>query len=255
MRENPIKPAESTTARVAEILLAFAGAERPLGVTEVARSTGLSKAVAYRILQELCRSSFLWHNGETKKYQPGMSAFAFTDAANQTSQFRSLGVEMLADLAELTGETATLSGRIGHRRVYIAQVESAQLVRISVEVGTALPLSVGASGAAILAFLPENEIVAALRAPVPAISALTVTDPAAVRARLRQVAEDGYARTESERVADSTSLAAPVRNRFNEVIGCMSVAALSSRLNPKRKEQLAEQVMTLANNLSSRLAR
>jgi IclR family acetate operon transcriptional repressor len=252
---QPPKPADSTTGRVAEVLLAFAGADRPLGVTDLAKATGLSKAVAYRIAQELCNSSFLWQNPETKKYQPGISAFALTDAANKASLFRRAGLELLADLAEHTGETATLSGRIGHRRVYIAQVESGQLVRISVQVGSAQPLTVGASGAAILAFLPENEIEAALRIPVPAISARTVTDPVALRERLRQVATDGYARTESERVADATSFAAPVRNRFGEVMGCMSVAALSSRLTPKREEQLIREVKAATAELTSRLAR
>ncbi|MGL3149029.1 IclR family transcriptional regulator domain-containing protein [Microbacterium sp. A82] len=76
-----------------------------------------------------------------------MSAFALSDAANQSSQFRRIGLEILADLSEHTGATATLSGRIGHRRIYIGQVKSSQLVRISVQVGSAQPLTIGASGA------------------------------------------------------------------------------------------------------------
>jgi len=252
--EPAAKVADSTTARVSEVLLAFAGAEQPLGITDIARTTGLSKAVVHRIVQELCNSSFVWQNPQTRKYQPGISAFALSDAANQSSQFRRIGIELLADLAEHTGETATLSGRIGHRRIYIAQVESAQLIRISVQVGSALPLTVGASGAAILAFQPENEIEAALRAPVPTDSPYKIADPGALRVRLKEVAERGYARSVGERIADATSFAAPARNRFGEVIGCISVAALATRLTPSREEELIRHVVAAAEELSRRLA-
>ncbi|WP_298040578.1 IclR family transcriptional regulator [uncultured Microbacterium sp.] len=254
LEATPLKPADSTTARVSEVLLAFAGAEKPLGITDIARATGLSKAVVHRIVQELCNSSFVWQNPETRKYQPGISAFALSDAANQSSQFRRIGLELLADLAEHTGETATLSGRIGHRRIYIGQVESSQLVRISVQVGSALPLTIGASGAAILAFLPPNEIEATLNSPVRPGDWAEAAPPEVLRERLRIVAEQGYARSEGERIADATSFAAPARNRFGEVIGCVSVAALASRLTPERERDLAAQVVKTADELSARMA-
>lgn len=247
------KPADSTTARVSEVLLAFAGAEKPLGITDIARSTGLSKAVVHRIVQELCNSSFVWQNPQTRKYQPGIAAFALADAANQSSQFRRIGMELIAGLAEQTGETATLSGRIGHRRIYIGQVESSQLIRISVQVGSAQPLTVGASGSAILAFLPENEIEATLNARIEHADQSHPPATAELRERLHLVAERGYARSHGERIADATSFAAPVRNRFGEVIGCISVAALTSRLTPKREEDLADEVVRTANELSARL--
>lgn len=248
------KPAESTTGRVSEVLLAFAGASAPLGITDIARATGLSKAVVHRIVQELRHSSFVWQNPQTRKYQPGISAFALADAANQSSQFRRVGMELLADLAESTGETATLSGRIGHRRIYVGQVESSQLVRISVQVGAALPLTVGASGAAILAFLSESEIASAMRASWESSSeAERAALESSLADRLRTVREQGYARSEGERIPDARSLAAPVRNRFGEVIGCMSVAALASRVTPSREHELASAVVRAADDLSNRL--
>lgn len=253
LEANPAKPADSTTARVAEVLLAFAGAEKPLGITDIARATSLSKAVVHRIVQELCNSSFVWQNPQTRKYQPGISAFALSDAANQSSQFRRIGLELLADLAEHTGETATLSGRIGHRRIYIGQVESSQLVRISVQVGSALPLTIGASGAAILAFLPENEREAAINAPLRPGDWSPPASPETLRERLKVVAEQGYARSHGERIVDATSFAAPTRNRFGEVIGCISVAALTSRLTPEREAVLATEVVRTADELSARL--
>ncbi|WP_293781776.1 IclR family transcriptional regulator [uncultured Aeromicrobium sp.] len=247
------RPADSTTGRVANVLLAFAGVDGAVGITELSRTTGLSKAVVYRIVRELCTQNLVTRDPVTRRYSLGPAAFALGDAASRTSQFRRLGMTVLADLAELTGETTTLSARAGHRRVYVAQVESSQLVRISVQVGSAQPLTVGASGHAILAFLPEDEIEAALAAGIPAVSPRTETRPEAIRERLRIARERGFATTESERIAESTSFAAPVRDAAGEVLGCISVAAVSSRLDPEREERLASQVMAAAAHLSERL--
>ncbi len=248
----PQGPADSTTARVAEVLLAFAGEGGPLGVTDIARNTGLSKAVVHRIVQTLCGSELVWQHPKTRKYQLGVAAFALADSAAQTSRFRKYGAQILADLAEKSGETTTLSGRVGHRRVYIAQVESSQLIRISVQVGIAHPLTVGASGAAILAFLPEREIEAALQLAehLPGEGARSREQQLE---RLREVRERGFARTTGERVKDSTSIAAPVMNTAGEALGAISIAALTSRVTPEREQELAEQVMQAAATLTERL--
>lgn len=249
----PSDVSDSTTSRVADVLLAFAGTLQPLGITDISRSTGLSKAVVHRIVQELCRAGFVWRNPETRKYQLGASALALSGTANQSVRFRKIGNEFLADLAQRTGETATLSARVGLRRIYVGQVESAQLIRISVQVGSALPLTIGASGPAILAFLPRNELEGALSVPLPP-GTNAPTDSTALRDRLRQVVSQGYARSAGERISDATSLAAPVRNRFGEVLGCISIAALTSRLTEARERELADAVIESAADLSTRLA-
>ena len=249
----PVKPADSTAVRVAEVLLAFGAAAAPMGITEVARATHLSKAVVHRIVQTLCTTDLLVQDAHTRKYQLGMAAFTLADTAAQTSLFRSASLDILATLAEQAGETTTLSGRIGHRRVYLAQMESRQLVRISVKLGAPFPLTVGASGAAILAHLPQAEAEAALHTPMERYSASTVTDPEQIRQRMRFVRENGFARTTGERVEDSTGFAAPVFNPAGEVLGAISIAALTSRLTPTRESSLATQVKEAAATLTTRL--
>lgn len=246
-------PADSTAVRVAEILLAFGAAAEPMGITEVARATHLSKAVVHRIVQTLCTTDLLVQDSPSRKYRLGMAAFILADTAAQTSRFRRASLDILATLAEESGETTTLSGRVGHRRVYLAQVESRQLVRISVQLGAAHPLTAGASGAAILAHLPTPEAEAALHAPLERYSAATVTDPEQIRERVRKVRENGFARTTGERVKDSTGFAAPVFSPAGEVLGAISIAALTSRLTPERELDLASQVKQAAGTLTARL--
>ncbi|TFH98700.1 IclR family transcriptional regulator [Micrococcus lylae] len=248
-----VRQSESTTGRVVRVLLAFSEGKTELGVSEIGRMSGLSKAVAHRILQELCAAHVVEQDRQTRKYRLGSAALALGDAAAASSRLRAEGLPTLAELAEVTGETATLSARVGYRRLYVGQVESSRLIRISVQVGLSLPLTVGASGQAMLAFLPEREIEWVLNRPVPAMSDRTETRPERIRGRLEHVREVGYARTDSERVAEAVSFAAPVFNSYKEVVGAVSVAALASRVEPDREAELGDDVVAASRELSRRL--
>lgn len=247
------RPPDSTTGRVVQVLLAFSQGKSLLGVSDIARSTGLSKAVAHRILQELGTNHLVVQDPVSRKYSLGNGAFALSNAASAQSSLRKEGMAMLAALSEDTGETTTLSARMGYRRTYIGQVESSQLIRISVQVGLSLPLTVGASGHAMLAFLPQADIEDVLNRPVPALNERTETRPERIRERLSLVREHGYARTDSERVAESVSFAAPVFDAVGEVTGSLSIAALATRVDDDREAELGRRVMEAAAHLSEQL--
>lgn len=247
------RPPDSTAGRVVHVLSAFAQGHRQLGVSEIARVTGLSKAVTHRILQELSTNHLVVQDLTSRKYMLGNGAFALSNFASAQSRLRSSGMSMISSLSEDTGETTTLSGRTGYRRIYVGQVESAQLIRISTQVGLSLPLTVGASGHAMLAFLPQADIENILAQPIPALSERTETRTEWIRDRLDRIREQGYARTDSERVADSVSFAAPVYDAINEVTGSLSVAALATRVDALREAELGRQVVAAATSLSQQL--
>lgn len=247
------RPPDSTAGRVVHVLSAFSQGHRQLGVSEIARVTGLSKAVTHRILQELSTNHLVVQDLTSRKYMLGNGAFALSNFASAQSRLRSAGMSMISSLSEDTGETTTLSGRTGYRRIYVGQVESAQLIRISIQVGLSLPLTVGASGHAMLAFLPQADIENILVRPIPALSERTETRTEWIRDRLGRIREQGYARTDSERVADSVSFAAPVYDAINEVTGSLSVAALATRVDALREAELGRQVVAAATSLSQQL--
>lgn len=253
MTETSARPADSTTGRVAQVLLAFSGGNTLLGISDIARSTGLSKAVIHRILQELGKSELVVQDRDSRKYMLGHGAFALSNNAEAQSRLRRVGMSMIASLSEDTGETTTLSARMGHRRIYLGQIESSQLIRISVQVGLSLPLSVGASGHAMLAFLPPTEVAEILNRPVPSLNERTETRPDLIQDRLVRIRETGYARTDSERVAESVSFAAPVFGSTGEVAGSISVAALATRVDESREADLGRQVMNAAKQISKQL--
>jgi len=150
-------PGGGTTAadRVSDVLLMFLTNSTSLGVTDVARSLGLSKAVVHRILQSLVSRGLLDSGDSDQRYRPGAALveFGLANSYEFDHSWHQTGSSTLIELRSHTGETATLSARIGAMRVFVDQREGSGIIHFSVALWRPRPLHVGASGKAILAFL------------------------------------------------------------------------------------------------------
>lgn len=141
--------------RVADVLLMFLTNPTALGVTDLSRSLGLCKAVVHRILQSLVSRRLLEGNASDQRYRPGaaMVEFGLANSYEYDHSWHQTGAATLADLSARTGQTATLSARIGAMRTFVDQREGSGIIHLSVTLWRPRPLHVGASGKAILAFL------------------------------------------------------------------------------------------------------
>lgn len=245
----------STTERVARVLLALGTGSRRLGVSELAREVGLGKAVVHRILQTLVATGLVTFDASQRRYGLGPAAVALGRAAERDNELREAAMPVIAHLASATGETTTLSARVGHRRFYVGQVESSQQIRITITIGEHLGLAVGASGHAILAHLDERDIDLVLKEPVPSVTARTMVDPVLIRERLALIRERGWAESEGERVRESSSISAPVFDAAGDVVGALSIAFLASRLDAHHKDAFAELVRAASRDASAALRR
>jgi IclR family acetate operon transcriptional repressor len=245
-------PPASTTERVARVLLCFTADSSWLGVSEIARELGLGKAVVHRILQTLVESAILVYRADRRTYGLGPAAIALGRRATANSDVRTAAMPAISRLASITGETTILSTRVGYRRVYVGQVESSQAIRITIRLGESVPLTAGATGNAILAFMPEADIDLALTVPVQQYTPTTVVDETAIRERLAVIRERGWATTSGERVPMSRSIAVPVFGLDPEPAGALSVGVLATR-EAGTDQQLARLVVEAGEEASHAL--
>jgi len=242
---EPIAAPVSTTERVARVLLCFTADSAWLGVSEIARELGLGKAVVHRILQTLVEAAILVYRADRRTYGLGPAAIALGRRATANSEVRTAAMPAISRLASVTGETTILSTRVGYQRVYVGQVESSQAIRITIRVGESVPLTAGATGNAILAFMPDADIELALTVPVQQYTSSTIVDPAEIRDRLALIRERGWATT-------SGSIAVPVFGLDPEPAGALSVGVLATR-DAGTDEQLARLVVEAGEQASAAL--
>jgi DNA-binding IclR family transcriptional regulator len=236
-------------ARVADVLLLFAGGPRYLGVSAISRELGLSKAVVYRILRSLVSREMLATDEGVPGYRLGPAAVALGVSALRGFDARAAAGPVLRRLRDQTGETTTLSGLIGDERVYLDQFESTHEIKMTVEIGTRFPLHAGSSGKVILAFLPADRREAVLARPRAALTGRTVTDEAALRADLAVIAADGVADSIGERQAAAGSVAGPLFGPDGEVHGSISVCGPAYRFTPEAVERYRALVREAAEEI------
>ena len=246
----------ATVRRVTAVLDAFLDANGELGVTELASRLHLAKSVVHRLMTALTESEYLLQSGASRRYTLGPRAIRLGLAALGQLNLRERALEYLQALTALTGETTTLSVLVGDRRVYAHQIESRQRVRQTIQIGDSAPLYLGASGKAILAFLPADQRLAIVRAAAdPAVTRADGAriDAEALDAELTLIHRRGYATSLSERILGATSSAAPVFDHRGQVVGCISVAGVTIRHGPAELERFGEQARDAANRLSIEL--
>lgn len=249
---EPVSGSRGTESadRVADVLLLFAQSDHPLGVSKIARSLSLSKAVVHRILQSLMSRSLLQVVPGDSTYILGPAATSLSAKAWSQMDVRTIAAPILRRLREETRETTTLSVLVGHQRIYLDQFESPQEIKMVVEIGPRFPLHSGASSRSILAFLPEpfiDEAVRHLLAADPEFAA------AAYRDDLEKVHDKGFAVSLNERKTGAAAIAAPFFDAAGNVMGSISSCGPIFRYGEEGHEDHVRMVINAARAITAGL--
>jgi DNA-binding IclR family transcriptional regulator len=239
--------------RVADVLLLFTQGPVALGVSEISRELGLSKAVVHRILQSLAARSFVETDPHTRGYRLGPGAVALGARALRDLDLRRAAGPILRRLRDATRETTTLSALVRGSRVYLDQYESPQEIKMTVELGRPHPLHAGASSRAMLAFMPEDVWDTVIGQGLARLTPVTVGDPDELRRLLSEVRSRGYATSLGERQYGAGSVAAPVFGMDGEVSGAISACGPVSRFEPATVERHVPLVREAADSISRAL--
>jgi DNA-binding IclR family transcriptional regulator len=221
MGTEPPSGGTEAADRVADVLLLFARSDEPLGVSGIARSLGLSKAVVHRILQSLLSRSLVQPVPGRSSYQLGPSAIGLGTRAWSQLDVRSVAAPILSRLRDRTRETTTLSILVGRHRIYLDQFESPQEIKMAIEIGPRFPLHSGASSRAILAYLPSAFATEASRELARQQEEF---DESAFLHELAETRRRGWTASHNERGTGSASIAAAFFDGVGNVLGSISAS-------------------------------
>jgi len=128
-----------------------------LKLTDLCRMVGIHRSKGYAILNTLSAFGFVQREPEGKRYGLGPGLIRLGRAALENLNFKELADPLLAGLASETGNPAFF-GLIADQHVFIvAKNDTETRLGLTVRMGQRYPLSHGAHGKAIAAFLPEAE--------------------------------------------------------------------------------------------------
>ncbi len=240
--------------RAVAILRCFDGRRPELGISELARSTGLSTTTVHRLLGAMQKNHLVRQTG-TKRYGLGPFLLQMANSGAIPRTFREAALPFMTDLRDEFDETVGLHELLGTgHRIVAAQIESHQeLRRTYTDIGAPIRLAYGAPGKAILSALPADQRQRNLAEPIERVTTSTTVDPAEVERELEVAREQGYAASKGQRTVGIYALAAPVFDHTQKVIGAIGVSVPDVRMTTERADAMGARVREVAWQLSTTL--
>lgn len=228
----------------------------PAGVREIAKGVDMNPSTVHRLLGLLEEEGFVRQDEPGGGYTVGTALLRLALTASGSHPVRSAALPHMRALAEASGETVTLGlyDPVRRQTYVLAVVESEAPVRYVPKLHEWRDLHTGASGRAVMAFLPDDErrTVVELTQLAPATEH-TITSAAELERVLAEVRERGYAFSQEERRLGGVGIAAPVFGPGRHVLGEVGVSVPTQRFVPADEPRLARLVVACAAKITAEL--
>jgi DNA-binding IclR family transcriptional regulator len=224
-----------------------------VGVREMALGLGLSPSTAHRLLSELVKADFVQHNTNTGRYSLSLEFIRLSHLTIAQVSLEQVAITHMRRLTNACNETSLLSvyDRMRQEMMFVAIVDSTHPLRYSIELNKWLPVHVGASGLAIMAFLSEAEISTIIdRTRLAPVTSRSITERYRLEAEIQAIRQRGYAITRGQRTPDAVGLGAPVFGSNGEVVGDICLTIPESRFNQSAEKGIAELLKDCAHAVS-----
>ncbi|HEX9584508.1 MAG TPA: IclR family transcriptional regulator [Gammaproteobacteria bacterium] len=242
---KPVRAVERALA----ILFLVAESDHPLGLSEISRELGFDKATALRLLGTLEQSNLVLQDPATRLYMLGINVSRLTRGFR--TDLRSVARPVLESLWQESHETVCLNCARGVARIIVDVIPADHEFSIVPAVGSALPIHLGASGKALMAFFPPETIDRIIRAcDEQQGSEYAVTDVEELLKQLRATRRKGFAWSIGDVFPGSAAVAAPVFDQSGNVAASLTLRGPQVRLSRRVLLELAPTVKNAADRLS-----
>ncbi len=237
--------------RAVAILRCFDGRRPELGISELARSTGLSTSTVHRLLRAMQTNHLVRQTG-AKRYGLGPFLLQLANSGAMPRTLREAALPFMTELRDEFDETIGLHelAGIGHR-IVAAQVESHQeLRRTYTDIGVPISLVHGGPGKAILSAMPAAECARHLPERIQPITPATVVDPEAIRHELEVARAHGYSESRGQRTVGICAVATPIFDHSQRVVGAIGASVPDVRMTEERINEIGSRIREVAWQLS-----
>ena len=240
--------------RAVMILRCFDARQPEIGISDLARRTGLSTSTVHRLLASMTENDLVRQTAD-RRYTLGPLVIQLGRNGGIPTRLLDVALPVARRTRDAVDETVGIHELLpsGHRAV-VDQVESHQeLRRTYTELGVPLPIAHGAPGKAMLAFLPTDRREWELSKPIDAATPRTIADPAALREQLTVIRDRGWAYSDAERTPGIRAVAAPIFDHTGGVIGALGFSVPTVRMDEARVADLGARIKAAAWEISRTL--
>jgi IclR family pca regulon transcriptional regulator len=197
-------------------------------VSDVSRTTGLTRAACRRLLLTLTELGYARSDGRHFELTPAVLDIGYSYLASM--RLDEIAQPYIEQLSEQLGESSSVSVLDDTDIIYIARVPTKRIMNVAIGLGSRFPAYQTSMGRALLAELPDAQILEIFnRSSRQRVTERTVSDGPALLASISVIRRDGWSLIDQELEAGLRSIAAPVRDRHGRAVAAINVSTVASR--------------------------
>jgi len=256
-RERPPEEASIDTSFARGLRLLLMVADRgEVRADELSAALEMPPSTVYRYLRTLGEFGFVDRQGGRFRIGPRLVIGA--GSLVTTERLIRHADPILQELVASSGETAVVMRRVALDAYLVHQVEAPQQLRVTLDSETRVPLRSGVFGRVLLAWAPEDVVVAALQADGAADlsmegTAAPLPDPASWPDELAAIVRAGVVVGVDELVEGSLVVAAPIL-AADGIVGAVGILGPAFRCDEGCVERVRQALPAAARAIADGLA-
>ena len=225
--------------RAIEILECFSIENSKIGLSELARSSGLPKATVLRLAETFVERGYLVQNPRDRTYQLGYKILKLGNILLHNLDYRQIAFPYMQQICNETSESVTLYIAMNEKqRLCVERVQSTKGLSRIVQVGEIFSINIGASGKVLLAFRDNDA---------------DLTDCRLTSEEVAEIRRNGYAISHAEREVGVSGVAVPIFDRQRQLIAALSVSGPSFRFTAEHIANIIKTAKNAAEKISVEL--
>lgn len=219
-----------SASRVVEILELLADCKHGMKHKDIAEELSIPKGSLTKLLANLVDRRYLVFDPASKVYKLGSRVLALADSYLSSLDIVQAAQPIVRNLVARTGESSSLAVPDGNSALVVHRQYGSQPMSFRLGIGARIPLYATASGKALLAFSPKQEIEEYLSSvELKPLTHATITDPSILLRELESVRSTRMAYSRQEQFEGLAAIAAPVFRSEGNVAASITVMYLNIR--------------------------
>lgn len=223
-------------------------------LADLTKACDLPKTTVHRMLLTLESLGYVDRNIRNQRYSASMKFLELGGKVLMHQNIVDVAYPFMAELAEETRETVSLSILDGREMMVVSKIDSKYPLKQDTPLGSHFPFYCSGTGKAVLAFLDNEK-----RLSILADESFDQPTPNAAKSRdmleadLEKVVARGYAVDDEEYALGIRCVGIPILNFDGKVVAGLSLSAPNTRLTKEAIPQTAQRVMETGRRISSKL--
>ena len=240
--------------RAVSLLEAIAEAGGECTLTQLSHRTQLNISTCHHLLSTLVHRGYVAKVPVRRSYALGARILYLSNACLRQVDLPARAAPFIEKINERTGETVHLAVLQGDAMMKVAKRESRHPVRVDTgTLGKTDAAHATASGKAMLAWLPEDDMHRVLAHGLTRFTPKTICEWPNLIEALRHVRRNGYAIDDEEYQPGVICIGAAIRDHNGAVVGAISASTPTMRANDEHLSLVREQVCSAVRALSAEL--